>query len=428
MSLRLSRRAAAAAAAAVLLLNACADAPTLPEPMAVDGPADGVIAPAERRIAQIGATSDPAGERRPSAPRADGIIPGQYIVTFQDGVSDAPGLARRLTSAHGGALRFTYGGVLKGFAARLPDAAVQALRQLPSVAHVEADRVVSADVTQRMDSVGDPWGLDRIDERTLPLSRSYGYSATGAGVRVYLFDTGLQADHPEFGTRAMNVATVFFDDASDCNGHGTHTAGTVGGQTYGVAKGALLRGVKVLGGDCSTAGGALSGVIAAIDWVRLNRIDPAVANMSFGGGFVSDALNTAVNNLVSSGVFVAVSAGNSNTNACRASPSSAAAAFTVAASSKTDARASFSNYGSCVDGYAPGVSIRSAYLRGGTAVLSGTSMSAPHVAGVAALYKQTYGNASAATITDWLKANATTSVIRGNVSGTPNRLLYKGAL
>jgi len=380
-------------------------------------------------VAQIGSALGARGEAASPARRADGVIPGHYIVVFKDGVSDAPRLAKRLTAAHRGTLRFAYSGPsLKGFAGEFSDAAVAELRRAPDVARVEPDQVVNADATQRMDSAGEPWGLDRIDERWLPLSRTYAYTATGAGVRVYMFDTGLQTNHPEFGTRALNVATVFFDDAVDCNGHGTHTAGIVAGQTYGVAKGALLRGVKVLGGDCGTAGGALSSVIAAIDWVRTNRLDPAVANMSFGVALVSEALNAAVNDLANSGVFVAVSAGNGNANACGTSPASAPAAFTVAASSRTDTRASFSNYGGCVDAYAPGVAIKSAYLNGGTAVLSGTSMAAPHVTGVAALYKQTYGNASSATITEWIRAHATTSQINRNVSGTPNRLLHKGAL
>jgi subtilisin family serine protease len=423
------RSCRAVVAAVALLAAACADEPTRAGSPDEGSPGAAEQRQSERRVAQIGPAPEAAGDVAPTARRADGVIPGHYIVIFKDRVSNAPGLAKRLAAAHRGKLRFTYGSpTLKGFAGQFSDAAAAELRRVPEVARVEPDQVVTADATQRMDAAGEPWGLDRIDERWLPMSHTYDYSATGAGVRVYMFDTGLQPSHPQFGTRALNVATVFFDDAIDCNGHGTHAAGIVAGQTYGVAKGALLRGVKVLGGDCGTAGGALSGVIAAIDWVRTNRLDPAVANMSFGVAMVSDALNTAVNNLANSGVFVAVSAGNGNANACGTSPASAAAAFTVAASSRTDARASFSNYGACVDAYAPGVAIKSAYLYGGTAVLSGTSMAAPYVTGVAALYKQTYGNASTATITDWIRANATTSQIKGNVSGTPNRLVNKGAL
>jgi subtilisin family serine protease len=243
-------------------------------------------------------------------------------------------------------------------------------------------------------------------------------------VRAYIIDTGLQANHPDFGGRAANVYDAFGGNGADCNGHGTRVGGTVGGSTYGVAKGVALRGVRVL--DCAGSG-SFSGIIAGVDWVRKNRFSPAVANMSLGGGY-SSSVNTAVSNLANSGVFVAVAAGNSNANACYYSPASAGAAYTVAASDKTDTRASFSNYGSCVDGYAPGVGIKSAWLSSGTNAISGTSMASPHVAGVAALYKATCGDAASSTIASWINTNATTGVIKSNPTGTPNRLLYKGIL
>jgi subtilisin family serine protease len=259
----------------------------------------------------------------------------------------------------------------------------------------------------------------------LPLSQSYSYAATGAGVNIYIIDTGLQSSHPEFGGRARNVATAFGDNGEDCNGHGTLVAGTAGGTTYGVAEGARLLGVKIL--DCSGTG-TLSAFAAGADWVYANRIDPAVANMSLQSSTPSQAVNTAVNRLVNSGVFVAVAAGNYNMNACNSSPASASAAFTTAASTKTDVKASFSNWGSCVDGYAPGDAINSARLGGGAILMSGTSMASPHVAGVAALLKQLYGNLSSSAITSWIKHNSTANRIQGNVIGTPNRLLFKGAL
>jgi len=220
------------------------------------------------------------------------------------------------------------------------------------------------------------------------------------------------------------VYDAFGGNGQDCHGHGTHVAGTVGGSTWGVAKGSLPRAVRVL--NCSGSG-STSGIIAGINWVRTNHIKPAAANLSLGGGF-SSSLNTAVNNLAAAGVFVAVAAGNSNANACSFSPASATGVFSTASSTRTDAKSSFSNHGSCVEAYAPGSSIRSAWLNGGANTISGTSMASPHVAGVAALYKSANGDASQSTITNFIINNATNGVITGNPSGTPNRLLFKGTL
>jgi subtilisin family serine protease len=348
-------------------------------------------------------------------------IQGQYIVVFKDDVADPHGKAKEKSLKHGGKLKFSYGAVLKGFAAELTDDAVAALRADPDVAYVERDQTVSISTTQ---SPAPSWGLDRIDQRSLPLSNSYTYNATASQqtvVRAYIIDTGIQTSHADFGGRASAVYDAFGGNGQDCNGHGTHVAGTVGGSTYGVAKSIKLRAVRVL--DCSGSG-SNSGVIAGMDWVRVNGIHPAVANMSLGGGF-SSATNTAANNLAASGVFLAVAAGNSNADACNSSPASAANTTTVAASASNDSRASFSNFGGCVDLYAPGVSIKSDWLSGGTNTISGTSMATPHVTGVAALYKAVNGDASYSTIRSWLTNNATLNVISGNPSGTPNRLLYK---
>jgi subtilisin family serine protease len=213
-------------------------------------------------------------------------------------------------------------------------------------------------------------------------------------------------------------------NGQDCNGHGTHVAGTVGSATYGVAKGVSLRAVRVL--DCNGSG-TNSGVIAGMNWVATNHVARSVANMSLGGGF-SQATNDAATNLSAKGVFLAVAAGNSNADACNSSPSSAAGTVTVAATTSTDARATYSNYGGCVDLYAPGSSITSTWINSGTNTISGTSMATPHVAGVAALYKATYGDAAWTTIRDWLSTNSTANVVTGNVSGTPNKLLYKASL
>jgi subtilisin family serine protease len=346
-------------------------------------------------------------------------IPNHYIVVVKEGAD-----AHAVAAIAGVQPQFEYTAALHGFAAELNAGQLNAVQRNPNVEYVEEDQEATVDTTQTMDSTGQPWGLDRIDQRNLPLSGSYTYNSTGSGVRAYIIDTGLQANHPEFETRAQNVYDAFGGNGSDCNGHGTHVGGTIGGKTYGVAKKAYLRGVRVL--DCSGSG-SYSAIIAGVDWVRTNRINPAVANMSLGGGY-SSSLNTAVNNLANSGVFVAVAAGNSNADACSYSPSSASAVYAVAASDKTDTKASFSNYGGCVDGYAPGVGIKSAWLNSGTNTISGTSMASPHVAGVAALYKATYGDAASSTIASWINTNATAGVIKSNPTGTPNRLLYKSGL
>jgi len=350
--------------------------------------------------------------------RAGDAIPGQYIVVVEQG-RDAASVARWQDARQAHVFES-----VNGFSATLDAAQVRALRASARVEYVEPDRVVTVAATQTMDANGDPWGLDRIDQRALPLSRTYTYTRSGSGVTAYVIDTGITSSHPDFGGRAANVYDAFGGSGSDCHGHGTHVAGTIGGATYGVAKAVLLRGVRVL--NCSGSG-STSGIIRALDWMRFNAVRPAVANMSLGGGF-SSSLNTATANLANSGVFVAVAAGNESQNACNVSPASTAAAYTTAASDRTDLRAWFSNYGSCVDGYAPGVAIKSAWLGTGTRTISGTSMASPHVAGVGALYKSNFGDASSATVSSWINTNATVNVIRSNPSGTPNRLLYKAGL
>ena len=358
----------------------------------------------------------PAPTARVAAAAAEGI-PNQYIVVLNDDVTDVTGAAAGLARAHGASIRFTYTSVLKGFAATMTSAAAEALARNPQVSYVEQDQLMHAST----DQLGATWGLDRINQRNLPLDGKFSYTYTGSGVRAYIIDTGIQTAHTQFGTRASNVYDAFGGNGQDCNGHGTHVAGTVGSTTYGVAKQAYLRGVRVL--DCAGSG-STSGIIAAVDWVRLNHIKPAVANMSLGGGY-SASLNTAANNLHNAGVFLAVAAGNENQNACNVSPASATAVYTVAASTSTDAKASYSNYGSCVDTYAPGSSITSTWNNGGTNTISGTSMASPHVAGVSALIKHRYGDISSASVESYLDGATTVGLITGNPSGTVNQLLYK---
>ena len=350
-------------------------------------------------------------------------IDGRYIVVLNDRVSAAQEKgARSVAKNNGGKVLKNFGSVLNGFSAALPDAALDKMRRNPDVAFIEADQRFSIDATQTPAT----WGLDRIDQRNLPLSNGYTYNATGAGVTAYIIDTGILGTHSQFSGRVAAGYSAINDGrgTTDCNGHGTHVAGTVGGSTYGVAKQVTLKPVRVL--DC-TGSGATSGVIAGVDWVTSNHAagSPAVANMSLGGG-VSSALDAAVASSINDGVTYAVAAGNENTNACNGSPSRVGAALTVGSTTNTDARSSFSNYGTCLDLFAPGSSITSAWYTSTTATntISGTSMATPHVAGVAALYLQGNPTASAATVGSAVVNGATTGVVTGAQTGSPNRLLY----
>jgi len=357
--------------------------------------------------------------------RAANKIENNYIVVLDNSVigqrgnfSIAPYVAQEMVATHRGQLKHLYQYALNGFAVEMTPEEAEALSQDFRVAYVEEDGIVTADATQS----NPPWGLDRIDQRNLPLNAIYTFNWTGSGVRAYVIDTGIRTTHTQFGGRASNVFDAFGGSGADCNGHGTHVSGTIGGSTYGVAKSALLRGVRVL--DCNGSG-SNSGVIAGVDWVTNNHINPAVANMSLGGG-ASTALDTAVNNLANSGVPIAVAAGNSNANACNSSPARAANAITVGATTTSDARSSFSNFGTCLDLFAPGSGILSSWFSSdtATATLSGTSMASPHVAGVAALYKQANPGASATTTRNAIVNGATTNVVTNAGTGSPNRLLY----
>jgi subtilisin family serine protease len=343
------------------------------------------------------------------------VVSGQYIVTLKSGT------AATVAKAKGIAARHVYTKAVNGFAAALSDTQLRALQRDPSVASIERNQVVRLATTQ---SPTPSWGIDRIDQRNLPLSNSYTFTANGTGVTAYIIDTGINPTHPDFGGRAAVAFDATGGDGIDCNGHGTHVAGTIGSASYGVAKNVALRAVRVL--DCNGSG-TFADVIEGIDWVTANSPGPAVANLSLGGG-KSTAVNNAVKNLSNSGVLVAVAAGNSAANACNSSPSSEPTAVTVAASDITDASAFFTNFGRCVDLYAPGVDITSTWLGNTTNTISGTSMATPHVAGVAALYKSAFGDASSATVTAFITGNATPGVLTGVPRRTPNLLLNTNQL
>jgi subtilisin family serine protease len=351
-----------------------------------------------------------------------GVIPGQYIVVMKGAASDAAKeRTKQRARARGGRVTRDYDRVLKGYAASLPPAALADVRSDPDVAYVEADQVMSATTTQ----TGAPWGLDRIDQASLPLNGTYTYTPTGTGVKAYIIDTGMRLTHTQFAGRATSgFDAVDGGSADDCNGHGTHVSGTVGGSAYGVAKAVLLVGVRVL--NCSGQG-TTAQVVGGVNWVAANAIKPAVANMSLGGG-VNSSIDTAVNGAISAGVTFAVAAGNNGANACNYSPARVAAAITVGATQSNDARASYSNYGSCLDLFGPGSSIKSDWYTSDTATntISGTSMATPHVTGAAAQVLAANPSYTPQQVRDALVNNATTGVVSNPGSGSPNRLLFVG--
>ncbi|WP_433389018.1 S8 family peptidase [Micromonospora sp. KLBMP9576] len=382
----------------------------------------GVAALAMAATATPAMAAEPVGTIRAAGGAT--AVADSYIVVFKDSTvarTSVGDTAQRLTDRHGGAVARTYGAALRGFEARVGARAAARIAADPAVAYVEQNHTVSIAGTQTNPP---SWGLDRIDQRALPLNSSYTYPNTAGNVHAYIIDTGIRFSHSDFGGRAVSgYDAVDGGSADDCNGHGTHVAGTVGGSAYGVAKGVQLVGVRVL--NCQGSG-TNAGVIGGVDWVTANAVKPAVANMSLGGG-ANASLDTAVRNSINSGVSYGLAAGNdSGGNACNTSPARTAEGITVGSTTNTDARSSFSNIGTCLDIFAPGSSITSAWYTNDTSTntISGTSMATPHVVGVAALVASANPAWTPQQVRDYLVNNATSNVVTNPGTGSPNKLLY----
>jgi subtilisin family serine protease len=336
-------------------------------------------------------------------------------------IAAVDGAAKNLTAKHGGTVKQTYSSAVRGFELAANEKTARKLAKDPQVAFVEANQTIKA-----LDTQANPpsYGLDRVDQRDLPLNGKYTFSTNAANVNAYIIDTGIRTTHTDFGNRARVGTDTVGDgrNGQDCNGHGTHVAGTVGGSQFGLAKNVNLFAVRVL--DCNGSG-SNAGVIRGVDWVTQNAKKPAVANMSLGGG-ASAALDNAVKKSIASGVTYAVAAGNESQNACNVSPSRLPDAITVGATDSRDNKASYSNFGTCLDIFAPGSAIVSAAISSDTAraTLSGTSMASPHVAGAAALVLAKNPGFTPKQVRDALVASATPNKVKSAGTGSPNALLF----
>jgi subtilisin family serine protease len=340
---------------------------------------------------------------------SSGPLTASYIVQVDPAAGDLLTVVDGLVAPLGGSVDATFTQAIHGAVVSLPVAVPASVLQVPGILSVEPNATV------HISQANPPWGLDRIDQRDRPLNQTYTYTSTGSGVDAYIIDTGIRLSHADFGGQAVSgFDAIDGGSADDCNGHGTHVSGTVGGTTYGVAKDVRLVAVRVL--DCNGSG-TNAQVISGIEWAIGNHAagKAAVANMSLGGS-ANSALDTAIRNLSNDGVTVVVAAGNDTADACSYSPARVAEAITVAASDSNDAMASFSNGGTCVDLFAPGVNVLSAWSSSDTATntISGTSMASPHVAGAAARYLQTHPGATPAAVASGLSADASV----GKISGT----------
>ncbi len=391
-------RKLAVPAVSLLAFAACQDGPSAP------------VASLERSAPSLSAAGQPESD----------VIPGRFIVTLRDGEDGAA-----VAGEYGVRADFVYRSALRGLAGGMSEAARSGLLRDARVVRVEPDQRVYVSATQ----LNATWGLDRIDQKSLPLSTTFAYTSTGSGVNAYIIDTGIDTEHAEFRGRISSATfDAFTDGNSDCNGHGTHVAGTVGGTTYGVAKGVTLVRVRVL--NCAGSG-TWSGVVAGIDWVVSHHgTEPAVSNMSLGGG-ASTTVDDAVKRMIADGVASAVAAGNGNQagiaqDACKYSPARVPEAMTIGATTETDAKTSWSNYGNCVDWFAPGARITSAWIGSGsteTNTISGTSMATPHVAGVAALYLQSNPGAKPLDVREALYTATTKGIVTSSRT-TNNHLLF----